>query len=232
MKKLFVCSVLVLGLVITGCSSAQKKNPHLDGYWQGKGKSVSYKKFTRVKSWAPGQYVVMGNLDDGERKSIVTTTIIRREGGGWVFESITKDEDGKVSGMQMLIKGYEQAVRTNDASKISVVWAKMLQPDGTVQTLQSDMMMMYNVMLKSAWEKLIIGGGSYTKAGAVSVPAGNFSGTTKLVASVKILFTTLTQVNYLHPDVPVNGLVKATKEDGEVLQVLLDYGYNGKAVIK
>ncbi len=232
MKNLFVCSVFILGLVITGCSSAQKTNPHLDGYWQAKGKSVAYKKFTTPKKWSAGQYVVVGNIDDGERKSVTTTTVVRKESGGWVFESISTDEDGKVSGMQMLIKGYEQAVSKNDASKISVVWAKILQPDGTVQKIEGDLMTMYSVLLKSTWEKVIIGGGSYSKGEAVSVPAGNFAGTTKLVASIKILFTTLTQISYLHPDVPVNGIVKATDEDGKVLLELLDYGFNGKAVIK
>lgn len=232
MKKLLVCSVVVLGLVITGCSSAQKKNPHLDGYWQGKGKSVPYKKFTKAMKWAPGHYVVMGNIDDGERKSVTKTTIVGREAGGWVFESINTDEDGKVSGMQICIKGYEQAASKGDASKITAVWAKLLQADGSVQKIEGDAMMLYNMMLKAAWEKLIVSGVNYTKTVAVTVPGGTFAGTTSLKASVTILFSTITQISFYHPDVPVNGMIKATNEEGEVLMELLDYGFNGKAVIK
>ncbi len=232
MKKLFVCSVIVLGLAFISCSSAQKTNPHLDGYWQGKGKSVPYKKFTKAMNWAPGHYVVMGNLDDGERQSVTKTTIVRRENGGWVFESISTDEDGKVTGMQICIKGYEQAMAKSDVSKISAVWAKLLQPDGTVQKIEGDAMNLYNMMLKATWERLIVSGVQYTKAGAVTVPAGAFAGSTSLKASVTIVFATVTSISYFHPDVPVNGMIMATDEDGKKTMELLDYGFNGKAVIK
>lgn len=232
MKRYVLFSVLILSLVMAGCSSAQKSNPHLDGYWQGKGKSVSYKKFVKPMNWAPGQYVVVGNIDDGERKSVTRTTVVRREQGGWVFESVTTDEDGKVSGMQILIKGYEQAVSKGDASKIMAVWAKILQPDGTVQKIEGEAMALYNMMLKSTWEKLIVSGMQYAKSGAVAVPAGTFAGTTSVKSTVKVVFASITQISYFHPDVPVNGMVKATNEDGETTMELLDYGFNGKPVIK
>ncbi|HOP64890.1 MAG TPA: hypothetical protein PK906_16045 [Spirochaetota bacterium] len=231
MKKFTVFSVFVLAFMLAACSSAPKKNPHLDGYWQSKGKKIAYKRFSAPKRWAPGQYIVMGTLDDGDRISVTKTTIVRREAGGWVFESVSTDEDGKVSGTQMLIRGYEQAVKKKDTSKIKVIWMKTLRPDGTVQKIEGDALTIYNMMLKSTWDKVIISGNSYTKAGAVTVPAGTFAGTTMLKASVKLIFT-FTQISYLHPGVPVNGLVKATDEDGKVLQVLLDYGFNGKAAIK
>lgn len=232
MKKTVLFSVILLSLVIAGCSSAQKKNPHLDGYWQGKSKSVSYKKFTKAMNWAPGQYVVVGNLDDGERVSVSKTTIVRKEQGGWVFETINTDEDGKVSGMQLLIKGIEQATAKGDPSKITAVWAKILQPDGSVQKIEGDTMKLYSMMLKSTWDKLIVSGMQFNKAGAVNVPAGIFAGTTSLKATVKVVFASITQVSYFHPDVPVNGMVMATKEDGEKVMELLDYGFNGKAVIQ
>lgn len=232
MKKFYVFSVFIMALAIGGCSGAQKKNVHLDGYWQGKGQSVAYKKFTKVMNWAPGQYVVTGNLDDGERKSVTRTTIVRREQGGWVFESITTDDEGQVTGMQILIRGYEQAVSKKDPSRISAVWAKILQADGSVQKFEGDSMALYNMMLKSAWEKLVVSGVDYAKSGAVTVPAGVFAGTTSMKVSVSVLFKTITQVSYHHPDVPVNGMVKAMDEDGETVSELLSYGFNGKAVIK
>jgi hypothetical protein len=232
MKKVLTVFALITALALTGCSSSQKKAGPLDGYWQGKGKSVSYKKFTSPMKWAPGHYVVMGNLDDGDRTSVSKITIVRKEQGGWVFESINTDEKGKVTGMQSLIKGYEQAMAKKDPSKISAVWAKVLQEDGTVQLIEKEAMVFFSMGLKASWDKLIISGQSTTKSGAVSVPAGNFAGATAMKTTVTILFSSITSTSYFHPDVPVNGMIKSADEDGKVLSELLDYGFNGKAVIK
>jgi hypothetical protein len=229
MSRFLKISALVIALTITGCSSASKKAGPLDGFWQNKGKTYSNKRFTKPKRWSPGQYVVVGTIDDGDKESVTKSLVVRREAGGWVFETITTNEDNEVSGMQMLIKGYEQATSKGDTSKIKVIWLKVLSKDGQVTRIDGDTLMLYNMMIQSTWSKIIIAGAKFTTGGAVNVPAGNFAGTTKVHTSVKILFSTFEGDSWMHPDVPVNGVVKTVSDD--IVTELIDFGYNGKATI-
>jgi len=232
MYKLISALTVASMLFISGCSSSSKKTSPLDSQWQGKGKSYTYKKFTKPKKWAPGQYVVLGNINDGEKESITKTLIVRKERGGWVIESITTNADKEVTGMQMLIKGYESAVNKKDTSLIKVEWVKILQKDGKVDKIDGQAMVLYSVMMKSALEKMVISATSFSSGGAVSVPAGNFAGTTVASTSVKILFKTFKQTSWMHPDVPVNGVVKSASDDNENISELIDFGFNGKPVIQ
>jgi hypothetical protein len=232
MKKMTALAMIIAGIALAGCSSGGTKASALDAQWTGPGRSVAYKRFTAPMKWAPGQYVVMGNMYNGKRMSINRYTVVRKEAGGWVFESIDTNDKGVKTGMQMLIKGYEHAISTHDSSRIDIIWVKMLQENGTVQMMEGEALMIYRMTLKSTWERIILANNSYSKAGTVTVPAGTFVGTTTITATTKILFKSLTQVSYLHPDVPIHGMVKATDEKDNVYAELLDYGFNGKPVIQ
>ena len=229
MNKLFTILTIATALSLSGCSSSSKKTGPFDGEWQGKGKSFKNKKFIKAMKWTPGQYVVTGTINDGDRESITKSLVVRKESGGWVFETVTTNEDKEVTGMQMLVKGMDSAIAKNDPSKIKVDWVKLLQKDGTVQKIEGDAMMFYNAILQSTWNNLLIDGTS-TAGGAVKVPAGNFAGTTKIHTAVKVVFVTVEVDSYLHPDVPVNGVVKTVSDD--VVTELIDFGFNGKAVIQ
>lgn len=230
MNKILTVLALITALALSGCSSTSVKTSPLDAEWQGKGKSFSNKKFTKPMKWAAGQYVVMGTINDGDKESITRSLVAGKESGGWVFETTTTNEDKEVTGMQMLIKGFETAVAKSDTSQIKVIWIKMLQKDGKVEKIEGEGLMLYNMMLQSTWNNVIISGTKYTAGGAVKVPAGNFAGTTKVHTAVKILFTTFEGDSYMHPDVPINGVVKTVADD--IVTELIDFGFNGKAVIK
>ena len=232
MKKVLTISALIAALAFAGCSSPQKKAGPFDSMIKNGNKTFAAKKFTKPMKWAPGQYVVMGTLDDNEIESVTRSTIVRKEAGGWVFETITTNDDNETTGMQILIKGMDTAVAKSDPSKISVVWVKMLDKDGKVNKIEGDALAMYNMMLQSTWYNIIISGTKYTAGGAVKVPGGNFAGTTKVHTKVKVVFTTVEGDSYLHPDVPINGVVKSVFDDEDEATVLVDFGFNGKAVIQ
>ena len=229
MNKLLTISAIITALVLSGCSGSQKKAGPFDSMIKNGNKTFASKKFTKPKPWAPGQYVVIATLDDGEIESVAKTTVVRKEAGGWVFETVTTEDDGKSSGMQMLVKGMDTAIAKNDASKIKVLWIKMLQKDGSVEKIEGDALMFYNAILQTTWNNLLISG-TTTAGGAVKVPAGNFAGTTKMHTAVKVLFVTVEGDSYLHPDVPINGVVKTVSDDS--VTELIDFGFNGKAVIE
>jgi len=230
MNKVLTVLAVVTALMLSACSSGSKKTSPLDGEWQGKGKSFSNKKFSKPMKWAAGQYVVSGTIDDGEKKSITKSLVVGKENGGWIFETITTNEDKEVTGMQMLMKGYDLAVAKSDPSQIKVEWVKVLDKEGKVNKVEGEGLLFYNMILKSTWNNIVIKGADYTAGGAVTVPAGNFAGTTKLHTAVEILFTTVEGDSFLHPDVPVNGVVKTSSKD--VVTELIDFGFNGKAVIQ
>lgn len=230
MNKLFKVFAVVTAIALSGCSGASIKESPLDGQWQGKGKSFSGKKFTKPMKLAAGQYVVTGTIDDGEKISITKFLVVGKEAGGWIFETITTDKKKEVTGMQMLVKGFDIAVSKGDVSQISIVWVKMMQKDGKVDKIEGEAIMLYNMMLKSTWNSVIIPSENLTAGGAVTVPAGTFAGTTKVHTKVKVMFSTIEGDSFMHPDVPVNGVVKSASKDS--VTELLDFGFNGKPVIK
>jgi hypothetical protein len=182
--------------------------------------------------WAAGQYTVTGIISKGEKESVTKATVVGKDGKGWIFETVSVDKEGKKTGMQMMFEGYDDAVAKKDASLIQVKWAKVLQPDGKVQKLEEQSLVFYNMILKSTWEKVIISETKFSSGGEIIVPAGKFIGTSSYTSKVKILFSTTTVIAFVHPDVPVNGVVKTMSDDGSSVQELLDYGFNGKPEIK
>jgi len=230
MKKVLTVFALITALALSGCSGSQKKAGPFDSMIKSGNKTLAAKKFTKPMPWAAGQYVVMGTMDDGEIESVTKSLVVRKEAGGWVFETITINDDNETTGMQMLVKGMDTAIAKGNTSQIKVIWVKMLQKDGKVEKIEGDALTFYNMILQSTWNNLIISGAKYTAGGAVKVPAGNFAGTTKVHTAVKVVFTTIEGDSYLHPDVPVNGVVKSVVK-GDSTE-LIDFGFNGKAVIK
>jgi hypothetical protein len=230
MKKVLTISALIAALSFAGCSSSQKKAGPFDSMIKNGNKTFASKKFTKPKPWAPGQYVVMATMDDGEIESVTKSLVVRKEAGGWVYETITINDDNETTGMQMLVKGLDTAIAKGSASQIKVIWVKMLQKDGKVEKIEGDALTFYNMILQSTWNNVIISGTKFTAGGAVKVPGGNFAGTTKVHTSVKVVFTTLEGDSYLHPDVPINGVVKSVVKDDST--ELIDFGFNGKAVIQ
>jgi hypothetical protein len=226
--------LFMAALILAGCSSAPKKSgpSPLDSFWQAKGKSYSAKKFAKPIKWAAGQYIVVGSINEGVRNSVNKTTIIGKEGKGWVYEVITNDDKGKTTGMQVMVEGIDKASEKGDISQISVQWVKILKEDGKIEKIEGQALMFYNMMLKSSWEKMIVANTKFENGGPVSVPAGTFAGTSSMKTTVKILFSTTTSTAWMHPDVPVNGMVKSETDDKKYASELLDFGFNGKAVIK
>ncbi len=234
MKKIIPLFILASALIITACSSAPKKDKPsaLDALWQGDGKTYAAKRFTKVRGWAAGQYVVTGNLVDGKKDSVGRFLVVRKEGGGWVFETTSTNREGKLTGMQMLITGYERAVNTGKTDQIKVIWMKLLQEDGTSIDLEETQIMVYNMVLQSTWSKLFNIQSSFGKGGPVTVPAGTFASTSTANAEIKIIFKTFKSTSWLHPDVPVNGVVRSASDDGKSVTELISFGYNGKPIIK
>jgi len=229
----YILTVFVTGIIfLAGCSSSDKKPSPLDPYWTNKGNTIAYKKFTTPKKWAAGQFIVVGNLDNGKKESISKTTVVRKEKTGWVYEVITINKKGKTTGAQMCVEGIDLVKSKNDIDKINFVWIKVLDENGAVQVIDGSMINLMKPLYKSQFEQFVVSDYTFEDGGAVTVPAGAFKGTTKIKVEISGLMSKKTYTSFFHPDVPVNGLVKSEDEKGNVVSELLDFGSNGKAVIE
>jgi hypothetical protein len=227
----YILTVFITGLFfLSGCSSSQNKPSPLDVYWNSKGNTIAYKKYTAPKKLAAGQYVVMGALDKGSREAVTRITIVRKEKNGWVYEAINTDRKGKTSGMQMLIDGIDKVKTKNDLDKLNIAWVKVLDTEGNVEMLDISMLAFTKKLYTSQLEQLVISNQVYEDGGPVTVPAGIFKGTVKVKSEGS--FLQKAYIAFFHPDVPINGMVMSTDEKGNVMIELLDYGSNGKGTIE
>lgn len=224
MKKVLIA---VLAFSIAASAFAQSKA--FDALWTVSSKSYSsVGKFNTPKTWAPGQYVVVGQLSKGKRDSITTTLVVGKVGNGWVIENVSIDKSGKESVMQMLLGNYDAAMKTGDASQIELVWIKTLEKDGSVTKTEGQSLMVMKALMKSAYEKMIVNISEYVDGGSVQIPAGTFAGTTVVTAKTKILGKTIETESWFHPAVPVNGMVKSRSKDDKSVSELITFGFDGK----
>jgi hypothetical protein len=226
MKKLAL-SLAVLCLILPAASAAPSKS--LDSYWTDAGKSFpAAGQFSKPAAWMPGQYVVTGTTVNGKRDSVSTTLLVRKEEGGWVIESSGVDKNGKESVTQMLLAGFDTAMTTGDTSKIELVWMKSVGKDGKVSVIEGPAISMFKGLMKSSWEKLVVSVSSPSDGGTVAVPAGSFAGTSVIKSTSKVMGKTIETESWIHPSVPVNGMVKAMTADGKTVTELLSFGTDGK----
>jgi len=225
MKK--VLGLACVLLLAVPAAFAQSKS--LDALWTASTKSYPASgKFGTPKAWAPGQYVVVGQLSNGKRDSITTTLVVAKVGNGWVIENYSIDKSGKESVMQMLLGNYDTAMKTGDASQIELVWIKTLEKDGSVTKTEGQSLIVMKALMKSSYEKMIVNIPEYADGGSIQIPAGTFAGTTLVIAKTKIFGRTIETETWFHPAVPLNGMVRSRTKDDKSVSELLAFGFDGK----
>lgn len=98
-KVRFVLAASAAGVLLGACLSSPASKPAsgaLDKYWESTGKTYpAGGKLAKPMAFAPGQYVVTGSAANGKRQSVTKTLLVRKEQGGWVFETVGLDAKGK-----------------------------------------------------------------------------------------------------------------------------------------
>lgn len=211
-----------------GCSSMPTVDPKImDPLFTNAspGKYAAGAKFTKPKNWAVGQYVVTGHIKDGQKYAISKISIVGKEGKGFIFE-IENINSEKKDVMQFLIDGIDDAMKKGKTDGIKIVWIKMKNDDGKVQTIEGPMLSMYKGMASSVTDN-VQSTTTFTDGGAITVPAGVFAGTNKILTTTKTLGFSSKSTGYFHSAVPINGMVKSTSDDGEEETVLISFGWKG-----
>jgi hypothetical protein len=187
-------------------------------------------KFMKPKPYAVGQYVVMGQTDSDGKKSITRMAIVGKQQGGWVIESYTVSESQEGI-MQMLIVGLEKVATTGNIDDLDIIWVKIKDENGQVQTIEGPMLSMMKGLYKKGMASVSMKINTYKDGGVIQVPAGIFKGTNVVDTETSIFGKKTKSRGWYHYSVPINGIVKAVDDDGNTL-VLLQFGFDAKPMLK
>jgi hypothetical protein len=220
--------VFIISIFISACGPSA--NPILqkkiaDFSTKSSGNSFSDKgKFIKPMALSVGQWV-MYYSQSKDSKSISKTSIVGKEGDGWIIENYSLNESEEATS-QICISGMEKIATSGNMDDIEILWVKILK-DGKVQTIDGPVLSLTKSFYKKGLSNLGLNTSVSTNGGSVTVPAGTFANTIKVKSETSFLGSTYTSEGYLHPDVPINGLVKSVSSEENFSMVLVDFGKTG-----
>jgi hypothetical protein len=234
------CVLLAFGLAscfsfpeATTEEAASGATSPLDTYWQTK--SAGYPAGAAFKTPAPlkaGQFVVTGTTTNGRRQSVNRQLAVGKEGSGWIFETWSINDKGKEQLSQMRFDNLDAAIAKGDPSLIKIAWMKTKNADGTISEQKGKDLDLYNSMMQSAFAGMVLKVSTFTAGGSLTVPAGTFSGTNVQTSTTKVLLSEIEIKTWYNTAVPLSGIVKTMSTDGKTVTELLDFGTNGKPMLK
>ncbi len=226
-----VFTVLAALLFLGACAASV--DPALQNriaVWFNKTSSASFEAssvYEKPMAFAVGQYVVQGTTD-GDEHTIHRTALVGKEGDTWIME-VTSITSSAETVMQMAVNGMEKVQQTMNSDDLDIKWVKIRDKDGDVQTIDG----MTLSLAKGAYSKALTGIAMKFDPelgmAMVRVPAGTFNGCTKAMSKVETFFGDYESESYLHPKVPLNGVVRSISKDNGAVTELLEFGTNAKA---
>lgn len=226
-----ILSVFTALLFLSACGASV--NPALQNRIAGfmnKSSSATYDGgavFEKPMPYAVGQYVIMGTTD-GDEHSIHRTALVGKDGEAWIMETtnLTSSEETM---MQMAISGMQKVQQSMDVDDLEIKWIKIKDDEGNIQVLDG----MALTLVKSSYSKMLTGIAMDFTAemgmAVVRVPAGTFNGCTKGNSKVETFFGDYESEVYLHPKVPLNGVVRSVSKDNDAVMELIEFGTNAKS---
>ncbi|TFG84232.1 MAG: hypothetical protein E4H20_03750 [Spirochaetales bacterium] len=232
MRRMLFAALVLVSMVAISCASSPPASSPMDAYWASSGTAFpASTHFVRPITWKAGQYIVIGSTVKGKRESVSKTLLVRKDKDGWVLEMSTVDRKGNETVSQVCFSGYEEAIVTGTYSQLRMVWMKNRDEKGEIQVISGDEMTFYNTFARSAYENMIVKIDKFIDGGTIAVPAGSFSGTNYIKASVKVMGFNIETETWYHPAVPLTGVVLSRSTDGKSVSELLSYGFDGKPIL-
>ena len=172
-----------------------------------------------------GQYVITG-MTGPEGRSVMQMAVVDQQAQGWVIEtrSLTPSSE---STSQMLLAGLESSI-DGDLGDIDILWVKMKIPGQPVQTIEGPILQMTKGLYKKGLSGLVTQKTDQAApGGTLKTAAGTFTQTVKVRSNVSFLGRSYPSEAWLHPAVPINGMVKSVSGDGTQTVELLSFGLSG-----
>ena len=220
-------SIVLVALLIPAISFAEDYADKIKEHFS-KTKSDSYpaQEFKSIMPYEVGQWVMYGLTDDDGERSIMKYSIVGKSGDVWVLETWMMNEDNIVIS-EMHVKGLKKAAETGDVDDLDIVKVRMKAGENSqVSTIDGFVLKMAKGVYQDQMEGWFNSQVDFAPGGPVTVVGGSFAGTTKAKSEVTVLGDTTEGTSWMHPAVPIYGMVRNENEDGYVME-LLDFGTSG-----
>ena len=226
MIRLIICTIVVM-LNASALMTADDYEERIrELFERTKSQTYAAQAFTAVIPYAVGQWVMYGHTDDDGERSIVKYSIVGKEGDEWTIETMIMDEDDIIV-TQYVISGFEDAARSGNPEDIEFRKIRMRpSEDDDIVVIEGFVLDLAKGAYKDALKSWFHSNSDLSDGGSATVPAGTFAGTTKARSVVTIFGETVDATSWLHPAVPIHGLVKSENTDGYT-SILLDFGMEG-----
>jgi hypothetical protein len=175
--------------------------------------------------FAVGQWALYGNVDDDGDKSITKYSIVARRDDYWTLETMVMNEDN-VTTTQYEVRGIDAAMNSGNVDDLNFRVIRVKTDDNEPVVLEGCILTMSKAMYKEAMKSWVQSNTNLVSAGAVTVPAGTFAGTTKAHTKMSVMGKEVEADCWLSPSVPINSVVRTNNTDG-YSTVLLDFGMSG-----
>ncbi len=191
-----------------------------------KGEQYPAETYAGVLPFSVGQWVMYGNTDDDDERSISRNSIIARDGEVWTLEMYVMTDDN-ITITQFDVVGMDKAMQTGTVDDVVFKRIRVKVNDADPMEISGFILDMSKGLYKEALKSWVTTTtSSVSDGGALTVPAGTFAGTTKVRSSITVMGKTIEADCYMSGVVPLGGVVQSRNSDG-YSQILLDFGLSG-----
>lgn len=183
--------------------------------------------------WAVGQWALYEFTDKKGRVAYEKRMVVAKDECGWWVESVSQDDKHRTVSKICFTDMPEVETDLEKTTKgaMDLVQVMITQTDGKkasvldFRTPEGQMMrQMSGALLADAIEQWDWSASQPTED--VTVEGGSFSGAIKSDFDFRVAMVRVSGTSWVHPAVPVNGLVKLVTDKGETTE-LVDFGMEG-----
>jgi hypothetical protein len=174
-----------------------------------------------------GEWVVYRSIENGKVKAIIKMAVVGKDGDATIYEFVSLQPNDSAA-IQEAVQGLDDVVQSGSADKGKVVWIKVKDREGKIQTIDGAMLGMggaaYKNMLTANAARYSAG---VSAGGSVTVPAGTFAATWKVQSQVARGRAQGQGTGWVSTQVPLWHIIKAVSDDGNTVLELVDFGTSG-----
>jgi hypothetical protein len=190
------------------------------------GKTHAAAPWTKPAPIAVGQWVMFGITDDDGDRMVMKQSIIEKDGDVVTLEMVTINEDDVIM-QQLTVKGLFEGVQRGNMDEVEILKVRMKTNDDEPIEVESFILKMAQGMYTKSFKGWVTQTSTVASGEDVVVPAGTFKGTTVVTSEITATGESEETKSWVHPAVPMSGVVKSVYDDGDYTMVLLDYGTTG-----